>query len=81
MASDGEALYGSEGPSKLEQAKEAIETVADTVQTTTRRVADAIDAGRQPGAPLDRLAGWTRAAPMHSLAIAFLVGILVGRRR
>ena len=81
MASEGEAHYGSDGPSKLEQAKEAIETVADTAQTTPRTVADAIEAGRQPGAPLDRLAQWTRAAPMHSLAIAFLFGILLGRRR
>lgn len=81
MASENEPLYGSDGPSKLEQAKEAIETVAETVQTTTRTVADAIEAGRRPGAPLDRLAQWTRAAPMHSLAIAFLFGMLIGRRR
>jgi hypothetical protein len=81
MASEGDALYGSDGPSRLEQAKEAIETVAETVQTTTRTVADAIEAGRRPGAPLDRLAEWTRAAPLHSLAIACLLGILVGRRR
>jgi hypothetical protein len=81
MASEGEAPYGSDGPSKLEQAKEAIETVSDTVQTTTRTVADAIEAGRRPGGPLYRLAEWTRAAPMHSLAIAFMFGIIIGRPR
>jgi ElaB/YqjD/DUF883 family membrane-anchored ribosome-binding protein len=81
MASESDALYGSDGPSRLEQAKEAVETVAETVQTTTRTVADAIEAGRRPGAPLYRLAEWTREAPMHSLAIAFLFGILIGRRR
>ena len=81
MVSENETLYGADGPSRLEQAKDAIETVAETVQSTTRTVADAIEAGRQPGAPLDRLAQWTRAAPMHSLAIAFLFGILIGRRR
>jgi hypothetical protein len=81
MVSENETLDGSDGPSRLEQAREAIETVAETVQTTTRTVADAIEAGRRPGAPLYRLAEWTRAAPMHSLAIAFLFGILIGRRR
>lgn len=81
MTSESETLYGADGPSKLEQAKEAVETVAETVQATTRTVADAIEAGRRPGAPLDRLAKWTRAAPVHSLAIAFLFGILIGRRR
>jgi hypothetical protein len=70
-----------DGPGKLEQAKEAVQTVSQTVQATTRTVADAIEEARQPGAPLDRLAQWTRAAPLHSLAVAFLVGIVLGRRR
>lgn len=70
-----------DGPGKLEQAKEAVQTAAATVQATTRTVADAIEDARQPGAPLDRLAHWTRAAPVHSLAIAFLAGIILGRRR
>ena len=70
-----------DGPGKLEQAKEAVQTVSQTVEATTRTVADAIEQARQPGEPLDRLAQWTRAAPLHSLAIAFLVGIVIGRRR
>jgi hypothetical protein len=69
-----------DGPGKLEQAKEAVQKVAASVQATTRTVADAIDNARQPDAPLDRLAQWTRAAPIHSLVIAFLVGIILGRR-
>jgi len=74
----GEQLGGT---SKLDQAREAVETVVDTVQATTKTVADAIEAGRRPGGALDRVARWTRNAPLHSLAVAFLVGILVGRRR
>jgi hypothetical protein len=74
----GEQLGGA---SKLDQAREAVETVVDTVQATTKTVSDAIEAGRRPGAPLDRLARWTRSAPLHSLAVAFLIGIMVGRRR
>ena len=69
-----------DGPGKLEQAKEAVQTVAASVQATTKTVAAAIDDARRPGASLDRLAQWARAAPLHSLAIAFLVGVILGRR-
>jgi ElaB/YqjD/DUF883 family membrane-anchored ribosome-binding protein len=69
-----------DGPSKLDQAREAVEAASQTVRDTTRSVADAIEAGRQPGAPLDRLARWTREAPLQAVAVAFLVGVLVGRR-
>lgn len=77
MSGVDESLDGS---GKLERAKEAVQTVSASVEATTRTVADAIENARQPGAPLDRLAQWTRAAPLHSLAIAFLVGIVIGRR-
>jgi hypothetical protein len=81
MIGDGEPLT-SDGPTKLQQAKEAVQGAAETVKETTQSVADAIEAGRQPGAPLDQLARWTRQAPLQSLAVAFLVGMLVaGRRR
>ena len=66
---------------KLDQAKEAVEAATETVRVTTQSVADAIDAGRRPGAPLDRVARWAREAPLHALAAAFLVGVLIGRRR
>jgi ElaB/YqjD/DUF883 family membrane-anchored ribosome-binding protein len=69
-----------DGPSKLDQAREAVEAASQTVRDTTRSVADAIEAGRQPSAPLDRLARWTREAPLQAVAVAFLVGVLVGRR-
>jgi ElaB/YqjD/DUF883 family membrane-anchored ribosome-binding protein len=69
------------GTSKLEAAKDAVKSVADTVQATTQSVGDAIEAGRRPGAPLDRLAEWTREAPLHAVLVAFLVGMVIGRRR
>ena len=72
---------GTDGPSKLDQTTEAVQAATQTVKETTRSVADAIEAGRQPGAPLDRLARWAREAPLHAVTIAFLVGVLVGRRR
>src|SRR3569833_2618596 len=81
MAGEGDALYGSDGPSKLQQAKEAVETVAETVQPTTRTDADANEAGRQHGAPLYRLAEWTRAALMQARAGGGRGGGGGGRRR
>jgi ElaB/YqjD/DUF883 family membrane-anchored ribosome-binding protein len=81
MIGEGEPLRDSNGASKLDQAKEAVQSVSDTVRVTTRTIGDAIEAGRQPGAPLDRLAEWAREAPLHALAVAFLVGVVLGRRR
>jgi ElaB/YqjD/DUF883 family membrane-anchored ribosome-binding protein len=81
MIGEGEPLRDSNGASKLDQAKEAVQSVSDTVRVTTRTIGNAIEAGRQPGAPLDRLAEWAREAPLHALAVAFLVGVVLGRRR
>jgi hypothetical protein len=80
MIGEGEPLQ-TDGPSKLEQAKEAVQTATEDVKTTSRAVRDVIDAGRRPGAPLDRLAEWTREAPLHALVVAFLFGMVVGLRR
>ena len=81
MIVEGEPLRTAEGPSKLDEAKETIQSAADTVKVTTQRLGEAVDAGRRPGAPLDRLANWAREAPLHALAVAFLVGMVLGRRR
>jgi hypothetical protein len=48
---------------------------------TSQSIAEAIEAGRQPGGPLDRLANLTRETPIQSLAIAFLLGFIIARRR
>jgi ElaB/YqjD/DUF883 family membrane-anchored ribosome-binding protein len=82
MIGEGEPLNtAANGSTKLKQAKEAVQAAAETVRETTQSVADAIEAGRQPGAPLDRVAQWTREAPLQALAVAFLAGILIARRR
>jgi hypothetical protein len=70
-----------DGSSKLDQARDAVEAATQTSKETTRSVADAIETGRQPGAPLDRLARWAREAPLHAVTVAFLVGVLLARRR
>lgn len=74
----GEGIVGS---NKLDQAREAVQAATQTVKETTRSVAEAVDASRQPGRPLDRLARWAQEAPLHAVTVAFLVGVLVGRRR
>lgn len=82
MIGEGEPLdTAANGSTKLDQAKEAVQAAAESVRETTQSIADAIEAGRRPGAPLDRLARWTRDAPLHALTVAFLLGVLVARRR
>lgn len=81
MIGEGEPLQDTNGRSKIDQAKEAVQSVTDTVRVTTQTVSDAIEAGRQPGAPLDRLATWTRGAPLQAIFAAFLLGVMVARRR
>jgi len=78
MIGQGEPLRTAEGPSKLDEAK--VRSAADTVKVTIQRLGEAINAGRRPGA-LDRLANWAREAPLHAVAVAFLVGVVHGRRR
>jgi ElaB/YqjD/DUF883 family membrane-anchored ribosome-binding protein len=78
MTGERESLQDLEGASNLDQAKEAVQAVTDTVKATSQTIADAIAAGRNP---LDRMAHWAREAPLHSIAVAFLLGALLGGRR
>jgi hypothetical protein len=66
--------------SVLSKATAVVRDASETVQATTRSIADAIEAGHRSGAPLDRLARLTREAPLQSLAIAFILGLIVARR-
>jgi hypothetical protein len=50
-------------------------------RSASQRVNEAIEAIQEPGMPLDKLRHWTRQAPLQALAVAFLVGVLVTRRR
>jgi ElaB/YqjD/DUF883 family membrane-anchored ribosome-binding protein len=80
MIGEGEPLNIAD-PSKLDQAKEAVQAAAQTVRDTTQSVADAIERGRRPGASLDQIAHWAREAPLHAVAVAFLLGAMLGHRR
>jgi hypothetical protein len=59
--------------SKTTEAIDALKSAAAGAKAT-------IDAGRQPGMPLSVLSNVAREAPLGSLALAFLIGIAVGRR-
>ena len=80
MTGEGEAS-GADAPTVLAEATEAVKKATEAVQTTSRSIAEAVEAGRRPGAPLDRLASLTREMPPHALATAFLLGLIVARRR
>jgi hypothetical protein len=65
----------------LDKATDAVKGVAETVQSTTESIAQAIEDSRQPGGVLDQVSRTAREAPLRSLALAFLVGWVVARRR
>jgi hypothetical protein len=65
-----------------EQAQSAVSQAADCIRSTHQRVGDAIDkTGLEPGMPLESVATRIREAPLAPLAAAFMMGVLVGRRR
>ena len=61
--------------------KPAASRAAEAIRSASQRVSDAIEAGRQPDMPLDILVKLVREAPLPALAIAFLLGVVVARRR
>jgi hypothetical protein len=54
---------------------------SDTFRAAGQRVSETIDTGREFGLPLDTIARLVREAPLHSLAIAFLIGLVIAGRR
>jgi hypothetical protein len=75
-------------PSIAERAIDAATDVSRTIEEVTEglriavdRLRSAIEAAQRPGQPLARLRTVTRQAPLTSLAIAFLLGVALTRRR
>jgi len=54
---------------------------AQIFRSASRTVNEAIEVLQEPNMPLDMLSRWTRRSPLPALAIAFLVGMRVARRR
>jgi hypothetical protein len=63
------------------EAPGTADKVIDGIQSATQRVTEAVETARRPGMPLDVLAARVRETPLAALAIAFMVGIVVARRR
>ena len=60
--------------------KSTVDQAAEAFQMASRHVVEAVDAARQPDMPLDVLTKLVRQAPLQSLAVAFVLGLMVARR-
>lgn len=63
------------------EAKANIVEISEAVKATIDRVGGAIEAGRKPGMPLNIVSNVVREAPLGSLFLAFLLGVVIARRR
>ena len=75
-------------PSIAERAIDTATDVSHTIEEVTAALKVAVDRLREvianaerPGQPIARLRAVTRQAPLQSLFVAFLLGIVVARRR
>jgi hypothetical protein len=73
--------YVYDGLEPPAEPKSTAAEVSDAMKDTAHRIGDAIDAGKKPGMPLSILSNVVREAPLGSLFAAFLLGVVVARRR
>lgn len=85
---DNEIPQTVPSPSIAERAIDTATNVSQTIEEVTEGLRIAVDRLRsvvadaqRPGQPLARLRAVTRQAPLTSLAIAFLLGAALTRRR
>jgi hypothetical protein len=64
----------------LNEVTEAVHDATAAVEATSESIAGAIDANRRRGSFLQQLTRLTRQAPLRSLGIAFVVGLIARRR-
>jgi hypothetical protein len=75
-------MVGNEDPETvLNKATVAVHSAAESVQSTTESIAEAIEGNRQPGGALNQMARIARKAPLRSLGLAVLAGWIIARRR
>jgi hypothetical protein len=58
-----------------------LDQVTQTFRSAGRQISETIEALKEPGMPLEKVAHLTRQAPLQALAVAFLIGVLFTRRR
>jgi hypothetical protein len=76
-----EPPYVYEGLDPVRQKKSMFAEASDVAKSAAVSLGQTIEKGRKPGMPLDILSKLTREAPLGSLAVAFLLGLIVARRR
>jgi hypothetical protein len=64
-----------------EPIKSLADQAAEFFRSAGQRVNEVIEQIQEPGMPTETLSRWTRQAPLQALAAAFLVGVIVTRRR
>jgi hypothetical protein len=68
----------------MDTATDVSHTVAEVsaaLQAAVDRLSVALKSARQSGKPLATISAITREAPLASLTVAFLLGVVVARRR
>lgn len=60
---------------------DAPSTLVEHVLKTMNEAKAAVVEARKPGRPLDIIATYARQSPLTALALAFLVGVAVARKR
>jgi hypothetical protein len=60
--------------------KPVVTEVIEVLEQTVKYIKGSFEAARRPGMPLSVLSNVAREAPLGSLLIAFLLGVVVGRR-
>jgi hypothetical protein len=68
-------------PASNEPIVSVTDQAAEAFRSASQRINQAIEAISEPGMPLDTVSRLTRQAPLQALAVAFLVGVLLTRRR
>lgn len=80
MTDDKSEPYIYDGLDPVPEPKSTITEASEAIKGGLKGVGDAIKTGRKPGMPLDILSKVAREAPLGSLLVAFLVGVIVARR-
>lgn len=63
------------------RSKSAVTEVTEVLTDAARQLNRAFEAAQKPGMPLSVLSNIVREAPLGSLLITFMLGVVVGRRR
>ena len=70
-------MNSDDTPASVERAEQRIDRATDAIRGMSDDLADEL---APPPTLFDRISAATREAPIQSLAIAFLIGVILARR-